>query len=54
LLRLPKIKTATSDWNDTLSYIRTKPKKMGVGAIVLGSAALCIAIALVIEVQERF
>ncbi|MGB2021961.1 MAG: hypothetical protein ACPHX3_03325 [Flavobacteriaceae bacterium] len=27
---------------------------MGVGAIVLGSAALCIAIALVIEVQERF
>ena len=28
--------------------------KMGVGAIVLGSAALCIALALVIEVQERF
>ena len=27
---------------------------MGVGAIVLGSAALCLAIALVIEVRERF
>lgn len=27
---------------------------MGVGAIVLGSAALCLAIALVIELRERF
>tara|TARA_A200000159_G_scaffold123922_1_gene118663 strand:+ start:126 stop:311 length:186 start_codon:yes stop_codon:yes gene_type:complete len=27
---------------------------MGVGAIVLGSAALCLAIALVIEIRERF
>jgi len=62
LKRLPKCKkffldTFQKNFRDVLSSknnVPLKEKHMGVGGTVLGSLALCLVLALIIEIKERY